>query len=120
MNYYLYLLCDNQLNTPCDTGQHYNRIWSIHISASKLITFLHGSLGQIIENLINSKSGDCTGIAKPRPTRACALQSTSQALPSPAHDQQESCDSIVEVSKCITHLAVLASLFASNIYLIYQ
>ena len=51
-----------------------------------------------------------SGIAKPRPTRACVLPSTSQALPSLF--QQESHDSIVKYtrSKSMTCLAMLASM----------
>ena len=38
-----------------------------------------------------------SGIARPGPTRACALPSTSQALPSPG--QQDSCDSSMNTKK---------------------
>ena len=45
----------------------------------------------------NTHIPTCSGIARPGPTRACALPSTSQALPSP--DQQDSCDSLMNTKK---------------------
>ena len=43
----------------------------------------------------------CSGVARPGPTRACALPSTSQALPSPT--QLESRDSTTNQTKVIKY-----------------
>ena len=61
----------------------------------------------------NPAEGDAqsSGVARPGPTRACALPSTSQALPSAT--QLESCDSTTnqtKVKKIHIYLAVLTAI----------
>ena len=56
-------------------------------------------------NSLMKQSTVTSGVARPGPTRACALPSTSQALPSPT--QLESRDSTTNQTKVIKYIFIL-------------
>ena len=56
----------------------------------------------------------CSGVARPVPTRACALPSTCQALPSPTQlDSRDSTTNQTKVKKIHIYLAVLTAIARS-------
>ena len=75
-----------------------------------MVIELHNGLDAKMKNLAIQcidvmYGGLSSGVARPGPTMACALPSTSQALPSPT--QLESCDSTTNQTKVKKYIFIL-------------